>query len=218
MDYFTILNKTRVYFLCEMFGWNLSFKRITIRRYYFPSKLCVWQELARAARPFFARVGISHFCRFCSEKQVVFLLCFLLRPWNWGCWQIAQLHPLKSYRWQGKCHSNYWWKEQTYEMPKEKSFSSIAGWASQPRWSGPMAAVPLSPRPAALRKREGRRWRMRSQLLRGRADPHPALPAPCSGTEAAGRCTSEYFSHSRSCWERFLFLLSHAVLWQFRFS
>lgn len=68
----------RSYFLCEIFGWFLFFRRFNSRGYYFPSKVFMWQELARANSPIFARIGIFNFFWFCSGKQDVFLLCFLL--------------------------------------------------------------------------------------------------------------------------------------------
>lgn len=213
------LVNSRSYFLCEMFGWILFFRRFNIRRYYFPSEVFMWQELARANSPIFARVCIFNFFWFCSGKQAVFLLCFLL--------EIGLLtdHSIASSKNPADGRENVTLitkKEQTYAKAKRKSFSPVAGRDSQLCWavwslpcSSSCSSLPCRRDAPSQGTSSSRGWEMRSWLLGGRTE---SLPDVWSQMEAAGCRMSEDMSGSCSCWERFMFLLSHELLQQFHFS
>lgn len=82
-------------------------------------------------------------------------------------------------------------KNRLPRKPKQKSFSSITGRDSQPRWSGPLTATPLRLPQAALRKRCPKPEHLLAQKV-GDEEPTPegkdrtAPRSVCSRSEAAG--------------------------------
>lgn len=195
------LVNSRSYFLCEMFGWILFFRRFNIRRYYFPSEVFMWQELARANSPVFARVCIFNFFWFCSGKQALFLLCFLL--------EIGLLtdHSIASSKNPADGRENVTLitkKEQTYAKAKRKSFSPIAGRDSQLCRGSVVAAMQLQLQQPALQKRCPKPGHLLIQDM-GNEEPAPGGKdriAPWCLIPDGGCWLPDEWGH-----ERFMFLL-----------